>query len=628
MNLRIIPAIPSQPTLVSCQDFRLPVPRNPLAFDKAVGFHLLIDSVTFDLARQIVSVAWVDSRSMEWSVNESQGLKQALEDVMECVRMSGVEADQEKKAAATTSPSKTNTQGHARSANDLSSPSSSLSSPTSSIQIRRHNHHRISSRLFSSLITTLINPPATPSLKGASIPANTSSYFSSTHRRDAVANRQVYHRQHIFHPSNKRETLPSIPVAQYRYLRQRARAKIVDIFRYHVASHLTRKMRDSDIMGEEERYGDSKPGTGGFAAVGGYVAYMARSMLRKALSEISEVSKDEESWSNGSSRHESLSLTPKDQDDTPLAADVPSDCGADCAPSKKTALTPSSCSGSPAPLSAHRSSPRASTAASPQTQQIRHLSSVLIDLIRKDNQDAANHREMMDRIEERALRRRWSLAETTTSPKSVLPPRDLDSSRKEPKCQDAFGKPLVSSPLREVEVLYSFGTTTVTGDVPFPSIELSISPSSPLLRAVLDEWARPRCAARLPITRTSFASTSPPRSSTGVESSDLIAIQDFPSLPLCTTPIKTPRSMSCPSALVLWSSLSSFTSESSAIRASRSEEDGHALSALIVKHVNNTHTIYTSTNPKSPNSSPVAVSLGPAGRMCAIESLLSDECFF
>ncbi|KAG8881600.1 hypothetical protein FRB97_009353 [Tulasnella sp. 331] len=508
MNLRIIPAIPSQPTvifslnwhappsslslphfyssqLVSCQDFRLPVPRNPLAFDKAVGFHLLIDSVTFDLARQIVSVAWVDSRSMEWSVNESQGLKQALEDVMECVRMSGVEADQEKKAAATTSPSKTNTQGHARSANDLSSPSSSLSSPTSSIQIRRHNHHRISSRLFSSLITTLINPPATPSLKGASIPANTSSYFSSTHRRDAVANRQVYHRQHIFHPSNKRETLPSIPVAQYRYLRQRARAKIVDIFRYHVASHLTRKMRDSDIMGEEERYGDSKPGTGGFAAVGGYVAYMARSMLRKALSEISEVSKDEESWSNGSSRHESLSLTPKDQDDTPLAADVPSGCGADCAPSKKTALTPSSCSGSPAPLSAHRSSPRASTAASPQTQQIRHLSSVLIDLIRKDNQDAANHREMMDRIEERALRRRWSLAETTTSPKSVLPPRDLDSSRKEPKCQDAFGKPLVSSPLREVEVLYSFGTTTVTGDVPFPSIELSISPSSPLLRAII-----------------------------------------------------------------------------------------------------------------------------------------------
>jgi hypothetical protein len=72
--------------------------------------------------------------------------------------------------------------------------------------------------------------------------------------------------------------------------------------------------------------------------------------------------------------------------------------------------------------------------------------------------------------------------------------------------------------------------------------------------------------------------------------------------------------MSGPAALVISFSPSSSSSESSSDEdeemeitdASSSEEDGYALSAPIVKHVNNTQTIYTSTNPKSPTGSPTS----------------------
>ncbi|KAG9008210.1 hypothetical protein FRB93_006778 [Tulasnella sp. JGI-2019a] len=684
MNLRIIPAIPSQPTvifslnwhappsslslphfyssqLVSCQDFRLPVPRNPLAVDKAVGLHLLIDSVTFDLARQTVNVAWVDSRSMEWSVNESQGFRQALEDVLDCVRMSGVEAEKEKKAAAAAAlAARANAPGHARSDSSpypsSSSPSEPSSSASTSTPSKGHSRHRTASGIFSSLVASFISPPSNSSSNAAASTANPTSYFSSTRRRGSIANGQAYHRQHVFHPSNKRESLPPSNVAQSRYLRRQARAKLVDIFRYHVASRLTQKMREAGIVGEElrqrgilddledgEEYEGPMPGTGGFAAAGGYVAYMARSLLRKTLSEVSK--DEEESWSSGSSGDESLLLTPKDQQAS-LAADVPSDCVSDNASSKKTsASAPSSRSGSPAPRSTRRSSSRASTAASPQTQQIRHLSSVLIGLTQKDKRSTNDEREMMDMVKERSLRRRWSLAEASTSRKASMPPRDVDMARKEPKIQDAFGKPLVGSPLRECEVLDYFGASVeATMAVPFPaaSKRSKSTPPSPTVAGVapFDEDAadvtdsrdeipiihdehmsftttttkafeaedvdmsnsRSRCASLLPTTATT---TSPPQSPIETESPEMI-IKDLPAVPSTPTKRTHVKSNSCPPALMIsFSPSSSETSsdddeEMEITDASSSEEEGYALAAP-VKHLA-TQTIYSSTHPKSPTS--------------------------
>ncbi|KAG8881601.1 hypothetical protein FRB97_009354 [Tulasnella sp. 331] len=121
-----------------------------------------------------------------------------------------------------------------------------------------------------------------------------------------------------------------------RFLRRHARAKLVDNLHYHLVSPFTRKMGDSGVMDEEaEMYEGYMPGIGGFAAAGEYVAYMARGMLRKA---VSEVSKDEEPFSARSSENESMLSTPKDQNETALVADVPSDCGTASTPLSHSSL--------------------------------------------------------------------------------------------------------------------------------------------------------------------------------------------------------------------------------------------------------------------------------------------------
>lgn len=285
---------------------------------------------------------------------------------------------------------------------------------------------------------------------------------------------QVYHRQHVFHPTNKRETLPVQPVAQSRYLRRQARAKLVDIFRYYIASRLTRKLREAGIVGEElrsrgildhlEDFEGSEQGpmegTGGFAAAGGYVAYMARSMLRNALAEVAKC-RDEELEDSWSSSDESLLLTPKDVE-TQLAADVPSDATSSSSSDYISVKKPTRArSPSPAPSakSARSSSTKSSTrrikSSPPQTQQIRHLSSVLIGLTQKDRRSTADEREVLGMVKERSLRRRWSLAETSFNPHAQH--RPVEEARRSPKSNGwrdgTFGSPLVASPLREVEVV-------------------------------------------------------------------------------------------------------------------------------------------------------------------------------
>lgn len=344
MNLRIVPAVQSSPTVIfslnwhnlpsslplpnfysgqfaACQDASIPSPRNTLALDKAVGFHLLLESVTFDLARGVVAVAWLDKRVQEWAIEDVQGLKSALEDVLDCVRQSGEEADREKKAAAAAAAQAK--AGHSHSAS-VTSTSDTTSTPSSS---SAHKRHRTASGIFSSLVASFITPPSSPD-------PNAPAQLYRARRSKTVSGGVVplIHKQNIFHPSNKRENFPANSVPQSRFLRRQARAKLVDVFRFYVATRLTSEMRASGIVGDElkergilddldadEEDGASAPGTSGYAAAGGYVAYMARSMLRNALAEAKA---DEDSLS--SSSEDSLLLTPPNNSDTSLPSDTSS----------------------------------------------------------------------------------------------------------------------------------------------------------------------------------------------------------------------------------------------------------------------------------------------------------------
>ncbi|KAG8917519.1 hypothetical protein FRC01_002397, partial [Tulasnella sp. 417] len=271
MNLRIIPAHPTSPTVIfslnwhnlpsslplpsfysqhlsQCSEAGIPTPRNTLAMDKAVGFHLLLESVTFDLARLVVVVAWLDKRTEEWPILSIEGLQKSLEDVLDCVRQSGEEADKEKKAAqqqataAKAAPASSST-------SDIPSTASAAPANAQSARERR----RTASGIFSSLVASFIAPPATPEAN-ASSNVNIPAHLAHLPRRRPskgtafVGFVELYHAQHIMHPQNKRDSFPPNAVPQSRFLRRQARAKLVDVFRHYVASRLTTAMRNDTSL--------------------------------------------------------------------------------------------------------------------------------------------------------------------------------------------------------------------------------------------------------------------------------------------------------------------------------------------------------------------------------------------
>ena len=432
MNLRIVPALPSSPTVIfslnwhnlpsslplpsffshqmaTCQESGVPLPRNTLALDKAVGFHLLLEAVTFDLARGMVCVSWLDKRVQEWAIQDVQGLQASLEDVLDCVKQSGEEAEKEKKAAAEAKTSGT----------------SQTSMPeVASTPISAHKRSRTASGIFSSLVASFIAPTAeSPSAQ----------LYRSRKSKSMSSIVPMYHKQNIFHPANKRDSFPTSTVPQSRFLRRQARAKLVDVFRFYVAGRLTTEMRSTGIVGEElrergilddldadeEMEGGNLPGTSGYAAAGGYVAYMARSMLKTAFSQAKS-----EDDSMSSSSEDSMLMTPKNPSESSLPSDVDGKNPArPASPARRRATTPT-----------------------PQARQIRHLSSVLIGLTQKDKRTTSDEREQLDLVEERSLRRRWSLCEASQAARARSVSRSRSSSID-------WTKPVVPSPLRKVEVV-------------------------------------------------------------------------------------------------------------------------------------------------------------------------------
>lgn len=476
MNLRIIPAHPTSPTVIfslnwhnlpsslplpsfysqhlsQCSEAGIPTPRNTLAMDKAVGFHLLLESVTFDLARLVVIVAWLDKRSEEWPIASIEGLQKSLEDVLDCVRQSGEEAEKEKKAAqqqataAKAAPASSST-------SDIPATAAAAAAPANAQSARERR--RTASGIFSSLVASFITPPATPDASSNSNAVNIPAHLAHLPRRRPskgtafVGFVELYHAQHIMHPQNKRDQFPPNAVPQSRFLRRQARAKLVDVFRSYVATRLTTAMRKSGILGDElkergvlDDMDDEElegvetgpmPGTSGFQAAGGYVAFMARSMLRNALSEqekakaaaAAAATSSDDSFS--SSSEESLLLTPKNGSDTSLPSSTDS--------KQRSAKS------APATVAARRRSVPTPT---PQARQIRQISSLLIGLTQKDKRTANDEREMLELVKERSLRRRYSLSESSSLNASTSRIRigNLPAD---------WNKPVVPSPLRNVEV--------------------------------------------------------------------------------------------------------------------------------------------------------------------------------
>ncbi|KAG8897693.1 hypothetical protein FRB99_007982 [Tulasnella sp. 403] len=521
MNLRIVPSVSTSPTVIfslnwhnlpsslplptfyssqlaSCQESNIPAPRNTLAVDKAVGFQLLIDSVTFDLARSIVIVAWLDGRSQEWSIDQVEGFRSSLEEVLECVRKSGEEAEKEKKAAAAAQQSN----AASRSSSSASSQSTSVSSTSDNSAANGQKRHRTASGIFSSLVASFITPPPTASNSTPStpipdnIPPHLAHLYTFRNQRRKNSTTPLYHKQHYNHPKNKWEEFPQNKVPQSRALRRQARAKLVDIFRYFVSARLMEQMRSHGIVGEELKArgilddidadegfedGGINPGTGGFSAAGGYVAHMARSMLRTSLAEAAKT--DDDSFS--SSSEESLLLTPKNSSNASLPTD---------ASSQKSASRPTSPTSRPSsPSPASKQTRPARRAASPHVHQIRHLSSVLIGLTQKDKRASAEDREMLEMVKERSLRRRWSLYETASTARisearvrcvsdSVI----ADARARQGKAAEVleWTRPLVPSPLRHSEVSASEDddeeiiVCVKPTPVPFPSDPIVPFPSS------------------------------------------------------------------------------------------------------------------------------------------------------
>ncbi|KIO22397.1 hypothetical protein M407DRAFT_245179, partial [Tulasnella calospora MUT 4182] len=496
MNLRIIPAHPTSPTVIfslnwhnlpsslplpsfysqhlaQCSDAGIPTPRNTLAMDKAVGFHLLLESVTFDLARLVVVVAWLDKRSEEWPILSIEGLQKSLEGVLDCVRQSGEEAEKEKKAAqqqataAKASPASSSTP-------DIPSTAAAASAPANAQSARERR--RTASGIFSSLVASFITPPATPD-SASNAAANIPAHLAHLPRRRPskgtafVGFVELYHAQHIMHPQNKRDAFPPNAVPQSRFLRRQARAKLVDVFRHYVAGRLTTAMRKSGILGDELKErgvlddmdeevegveSGPMPGTSGFQAAGGYISFMARSMLRNALAEQEKAkaaaaaaasTSSDDSFS--SSSEESLLLTPKNGSDTSL----PSSDG-----SKRSAKAVA--------VAARRRSVPTPT---PQARQIRQISSLLIGLTQKDKRAANDEREMLELVKERSLRRRYSLSESSSLNASTSRIRigNLPAD---------WNKPVVPSPLRNVEVAAepeSSKEEEITVVLPFPTDALN-----------------------------------------------------------------------------------------------------------------------------------------------------------
>ncbi|KAG9046920.1 hypothetical protein FS837_003425 [Tulasnella sp. UAMH 9824] len=494
MNLRIIPAHPTSPTVIfslnwhnlpsslplpsfysqhlsQCSEAGIPTPRNTLAMDKAVGFHLLLESVTFDLARLVVIVAWLDKRTEEWPIPSIEGLQKSLEDVLDCVRQSGEEAEKEKKAAqqqataAKAAPASSST-------SDI--PSTAAAPAPANAQSARERR-RTASGIFSSLVASFITPPATPDASNSNA-VNIPAHLAHLPRRRSskgtafVGFVELYHAQHIMHPQNKREQFPPNTVPQSRFLRRQARAKLVDVFRAYVASRLTTAMRKSGILGEElkergvlDDMDDEElegvesgpmPGTSGFQAAGGYVAFMARSMLRNALAEqekakaaaAAAATSSDDSFS--SSSEESLLLTPKNGSETSLPSSTDS--------KQRSAKS------APAVVAARRRSVPTPT---PQARQIRQISSLLIGLTQKDKRTANDEREMLELVKERSLRRRYSLSEASSLNASTSRIRigNLPAD---------WNKPVVPSPLRNVEVAEPAVETKeeeITVVLPFPT---------------------------------------------------------------------------------------------------------------------------------------------------------------
>ncbi|KAG8929668.1 hypothetical protein FRC02_005257 [Tulasnella sp. 418] len=458
MNLRVIPAVASAPTvifslnwhslpsalpfphyyssqLVACQENSIHPPRNSLALDKAVGFMVLIDSVTFDLSKDLVTVACNDGQSYQWSISQVGGFKDALEAVLKCVKDSGVEAEKEKKAAAAAALAAANPKTVAPSASQESIPSSTASTSSSSSSTKRH---RTASGIFSSLVASFITPTSSSSQSDTSSPAHLAHLYAYRQRRKSS---QTFHKQHVDHPSNPRQTFNTSPVPQSRFLRRQARAKLVDIFRFYVASVLNEKMREHGIVGEELKsrgilddldeehavgdVSDAQSGVGGYTSAGGYVGYMARSQLRNAFAEFAkEQAVSATSSDDHSSSDESILLTPKTESDNSLSFE-------------SSATSPRG----------RRPSSRTSSATSVQSLKIRQLSAVLIGMTQREKRNAEEEKETMDEIKDRSLRRRWSLHE-----KSRLGRRVGGAVLNTYANLAGTAVPVISSPLREVVV--------------------------------------------------------------------------------------------------------------------------------------------------------------------------------
>ncbi|KAG8959040.1 hypothetical protein FRC03_008526 [Tulasnella sp. 419] len=459
MNLRVIPAVASAPTvifslnwhslpsalpfphyyssqLVACQENSIHPPRNSLALDKAVGFMVLIDSVTFDLSKDLVTVACNDGQSYQWSISQVGGFKDALEAVLKCVKDSGVEAEKEKKAAAAAALAAANPKTVAPSASQESIPSSTASTSSSSSSTKRH---RTASGIFSSLVASFITPTSSSSQSDTSSPAHLAHLYAYRQRRKSS---QTFHKQHVDHPSNPRQTFNTSPVPQSRFLRRQARAKLVDIFRFYVASVLNEKMREHGIVGEELKsrgilddldeehavgdVSDAQSGVGGYTSAGGYVGYMARSQLRNAFAEFAkEQAVSATSSDDHSSSDESILLTPKTESDNSLSFE-------------SSATSPRG----------RRPSSRTSSATSVQSLKIRQLSAVLIGMTQREKRNAEEEKETMDEIKDRSLRRRWSLHE-----KSRLGRRVGGAVLNTYANLAGTAVPVISSPLREVVVV-------------------------------------------------------------------------------------------------------------------------------------------------------------------------------